>query len=586
MGAKRTPTGERGADWFPGIAWARAYRRADIRPDLVAGLAVTALLVPHGMAYAELAGLPAITGLYTTVLALLAYAMFGPSRVLLLGPDSSLAPLIAAAIVLVGADGDPGRAVATAGMLALLTGLLCVLAGLTGLGAIADLLSKPVRVGYLNGLAIVMIVTQLPKLFGFSASGDTAVEVAINFVEGLADGLTNGTSLAVGVGCLAVILVAGGVSPRAPGVLIAVVGSTLAVVVFDLTEHGVAVVGVVPEGFPKPDWPAVDIGDVPELLVAAVGIALMTLSDTTALSRSFADRTGDDPDPNREIIALGAANVSTALFQGFPVSASTTRTTVAVVSGGRTQLVGVFGAALVLLLLVARGSLVENIPSAALAAIVIGAGLKLFDLAILRWLASVRRSEFLLSLSATIGVVAVGVLEGIVIAVLLSLGNFIRRVWRPYDAVLGRVADRTGYHDVERHPDAAQVQGMLIYRFDAPLFFANADYFGQRLRHGVDQAPWDVQRVVIAGEPMTDIDTTGAEVLAQLLDEFDELGVSLAFAGLKGPVKDRLDRYGLLDRVGRHDFYSTISHAIDEYVYTTGVEWNTSTEGGPPDPSA
>ncbi len=559
-------TGENWSSWVPGIARLRSLRGDDIGSDIVAGLAVTALLVPHGMAYAELARVPAVTGLYTTVLALVAYAFFGPSRLLMLGPDSSLSPMIAAAIVLIGADGDPAKAVAITGMLAVLSGVVCVIAGLTGLGVIADLLSKPVRIGYLNGLAIVMITSQLPKLFGFSVSGDTAVETGIDFVQGLADGLTNGTALGIGIVSLAVILGAGRISPRAPGVLFAVVGATVAVAVFDLTDRDIAVVGKIPEGFPAPDWPGIELGDLPSLLGAAVGIAVMTLSDTTALSRSFADLTDDEVDPNREIIALGVANVSTGLFQGFPVSASTTRTTVAVTSGGRSQLVGLVGAALVLVLVAVGGSLVENLPSAALAAVVIAAGMYLLDLSELWWLLSVRRSEFFLSMAATIGVVAFGVLEGIVIAIVVSLANFIRRVWRPYDAVLGRVESRTGWHDVDRHPDAHQVPGMLIYRFDAPLFFANADYFARRLRAGLDSAPVAVERVVVAAEPMTDIDTTGAEVLADLIESLDGAGITLTFAGLKGPVKDRLHRYGLHERIGRRNFYSTITHAIDEYL--------------------
>ena len=559
--------------WVPGPARFRQLTLDDVRADVVAGLAVTALLIPHGMAYAELAGLPAVTGLYTTVAALLAYALFGPSRILMLGPDSSLAPLIAAAIVLVGADSDPAKAVATAGMLALLSGAICVLAGVLGLGTMAELLSKPVRVGYLNGLAIVMIVSQLPKLFGFSASGDTTLEVAIDFVDGLSEELTNGTALWLGAACVLVILALTAVSPRLPGVLIAVVGATLAVSLFDLTDHDVAVVGEIPSGFPSPEWPGVEAGDLPGLLGAAFGLALLTLSDTTALSRGFADRTNEQVDPNHEIVALGAANISVGFFQGFPISASTTRTTVADVSGGRSQMVGVVGAALVVLLLVAGGGLVEDMPSTALAAVVIAAGLKLFDLETLRWLLSVRRTEFILSVAAMVGVIAIGVLEGILVAVVLSLGNFIRRVWRPYDAVLARVDGRRGYHDVSRHPEARHVPGLLLFRFDAPLFFANADHFGRRLWLGIDSAPEPVRKVVVAAEPMSDVDTTGAEVLTRLLDELDAAGIDLAFAGLKGPVKDRLRRYGIYDRIGYRSFHSTLGTAIDAYLRESGVEW-------------
>ena len=261
------------------------------------------------------------------------------------------------------------------------------------------------------------------------------------------------------------------------------------------------------------------------------------------------------------------------LFQGFPVSASTTRTTVAEVTGGRSQLVGIVGAAFVFVLVTVGSGLVHDVPSAALAAVVIAAGIRLFDLTSWRWLLVARRSEFLLSLTATIGVVVIGVLEGIVVATVLSLGVFIQRVWRPHDAVLGRIDGRKGYHDMVRHPGARQIPGLLLFRFDAPLFFANADHFARRVRLGIGAAADPVRRVVVAAEPMSDIDTTGAEVLSRLLDELDEANITLVFAGLKGPVKDRLGRYGLYERIGPRGFHSTIGRAVDAYVEATGVEW-------------
>ncbi len=568
--------------WVPGIAAARGLERAQLRGDIVAGIAVTALLIPHGMAYAELAGLPPVTGLYTTILALVAYAVFGPSRVLLLGPDSSLAPLIAAAIVLVGADGDPGRAIATAGVLALLTGVTCVVAGLVRLGTLAELLSKPVRIGYLNGLAVVIVVSQLPKLFGFSSDADTTIGEAVDFVQGL-DG-TNGTALALGVACLVVIVGGGRLWPRAPAVLVAVAGATVAVAVFDLADRGVEVVGTIPSGVPGPSWPRIDLDDLPALAAAAVGIAFLTLSDTSALSRGFASKSGQRVDPNREIIGLGAANLATGLFQGFPVSASTTRTTVAHASGGKSQLVGLIGAGLVAVLLVVGTGIVEDLPSAALAAVVIAAAGHLLDVETLRWLVSVRRSEFLLSVAATVAVVVVGVLEGILIAVVLSLANFLRRAWRPHDAILGRIEQRKGYHDVLRNPSARQIPGLLVYRFDAPLFFANADYFVSRLRLGIEMAPAGTDWIVVAAEPMTDIDTTGAEVLTELIDDLEAAGVILAFAELKGPCRDRLRQYGLYDRIGDHRFFPTVGESISAYLAASGVEWVDWTDR-PPGPA-
>lgn len=558
---------------LPGVRLARNYHRGLLRGDVVAGVAVTALMVPHGMAYAELGGVPAVTGLYTTVTALLAYALFGPSRILLLGPDSSLAPLIAAALALVVSDGDPATAIAAASVMALMTGALCLLAGLSRLGSIAELLSRPVELGYLNGLAVVMVVSQLPKLAGFSTDASAPIPQLVEFVEGVADGRVDPTTLVLGLAVLAVIMIMIRLVPAAPGVLVAVVGSIVVVWLFDLDNEGVAVVGDLPSGFPSPSWPNIGADALPTLFVASIGLAWVTLSDTTALSRGFAARTGDRVDPNREIMALGASNMTAGVFQGFPVSASTSRTTIAFASGGKTQLVGVISAFLVLSLLLFGGGVIALLPSTALAAIVIAAAIKLFDLDGMKWLYRARRSEFWLAVAATVGVIVLGVLYGILVAVLLSLANFIRKVWRPYDAVLGRIDQRKGYHDIGRHPEARSIPGLVLFRFDAPLFFANSDHFERRVNEVLHDTPERVRRLVIAAEPMTDIDTSGAAMLERLVDDLDQRGIELGFAELKGPVKDRLRDYGLYERIGFKRFYSTIGSATTHYARDHKVEW-------------
>ena len=584
MGTDEAARGERAAPaavlerWVPGVAVLRGYERSWLRGDVVAGLVLTALLVPQGMAYAELAGLPPVTGLYTTVVALVGYAVFGPSPVLVLGPDSALGPLIAATILPLVAGDDPAEAVALAGMLALLMGLVCVVAGLGRLGTVAELLSRPVRVGFLNGVAVVVFVSQLPKLFGFRVDAEQTVGEASGFRSAVADGDTNGTALAIGAACLAVILGFRRFVPRVPGVLVAVIAATLAVAAFDLTDRGISVVGSVPQGFPWPTFPSVALDDVGPLFAAALGLAFVTLADTTAFSRTFALRGGDEVDPNDEIVALGAANLAVGFFSGFPVSASATRTAVAASSGACSQLTGVVGAGAIVVVLVAGNDLVRDLPSAALAAVVVAAGLSLFDLRELRWLWRVRRSEFWLSAAALAGVVVVGVLEGIVIAVVLSLANFIRRAWRPHDAVLGRVGDRKGYHDIQRHPDAEQIPGLVLYRFDAPLFFANAEHFVRRVREIIAARGEPVRWVIVASEPVTDIDTTGAETLSRLLDDFETAGTELAFAELKGPAKDRLRSYGLYDRIGEDRFFPTLGTAIDGYLAASGVRWEDPTD--------
>jgi high affinity sulfate transporter 1 len=561
------------ARWLPGFASLRHYERRRLRGDLVAGLAVTALLVPQGMAYAELAGLPAVTGLYTTILALVAYAVFGPSPILVLGPDSALAPMILAAILpLIGADGDPAKAVALASALAVLMGVICLVAGFARLGVITELLSKPLRIGYLNGVAIVVVVSQLPKLFGFSVEADATPARLWDFLAGVADGRTVPAALAIGLTCLAVLFAFKRWAPRFPGVLVAFVGATLAVAALGLTAYGVPVVGPVPQGFPAPALPTFTAGDQPELALAALGIAFITLADTSALSRTFALKYDRDVDPSQEIVALGAANIAAGLFQGFPVSASASRTAVAEAAGGRSQLVGVVGAAAIAALLLFAGGLTTYLPQASLAAIVIVAGTSLFDLKAMRWLWRVRPTEFVLCLGAIAGVALVGVLQGIVVAIVLSILAFLKRLWRPYDASLGRVPGRHGYHDVERHPEARQIPGVLVFRFDAPLFFANAEHFSRCVKRHVAERGGPVARVVIAGEPITDVDTTGVESLRDLLKDLAAVDASVAFAEFKGPVRDRLRRYGVYDEIGDENFFSTVDHAVTQYLLTIGED--------------
>ncbi len=559
--------------WLPGLATARAYKPRQLRGDLVAGLAVTALLVPQGMAYAELAGLPAVTGLYTTVLALLAYALFGPSRILVLGPDSALAPMILAAILpLIGADGDPAKAVALASALAILMGLICLVAGFARLGIITEFLSKPLRVGYLNGIAVVVVVSQLPKLFGFSVEADSTLGKLVEFVQGVAAGDTNWYALAIGAACLVVLFAFRFWKPKVPAVLFAFVGGTVAVAALGLTAYGVSVVGPVPSGFPTPALPSFPPGDMAELALAAVGMAFITLADTSALSRTFAIKYDQEVDPSQEIVALGTANIAAGFFQGFPVSASSSRTAVAEAAGGRSQLVGVVGAGAIVILLLFAGGLTTYLPQASLAAIVIVAGTSLFDLPAMRWLWKVRRTEFVLCLAALAGVALVGVLQGIVIAIVLSVLAFLHRLWRPYDATLGRVKGRHGYHDIERHPEAEQIPGVVLYRFDAPLFFANAEHFAREVKRHVAQRGEPVQRVIISGEPIVDVDTTGVDVLKDLLADLAAVGTTVGFAEFKGPVRDRLRRYGLEQQIGRQNFHSTLDHAISEYLTSVGED--------------
>jgi high affinity sulfate transporter 1 len=570
-GTAETPIGI--GRWIPAVQTLRTYRRSWFARDVVAGLVLTALLVPAGMGYAEASGLPPIYGLYASIVPLVAYAIVGPSRILVLGPDSSLAPLIAATILPLAA-GSEAEAVALAGLLAVFSGLLCVLAGLARFGFLTDLLSKPVRYGYMNGIALTVLVSQLPKLFGFSIDAEGLIPETRAFVAGLADGETNLAALLIGVACLLVIFACKRWRPRIPGVLVAVVGATVAVGAFGLAQrYDLAVVGPLPKGLPSFSLPSVALSDIGSLVAGAVGIALVSFADTSVLSRTFAIRGGYRVDPNQELLALGAANVAAGLFQGFSVSSSASRTPVAESAGAKTQVTGLVGAVAIALMLLLFPNLVQSLPDSALAAVVISAAVGLFEVAGVRRLYRLRKTEFALSIVCFLGVALVGVIQGIFIAVGLALADFIRRAWRPHDAILGRVDDLKGYHDVARHPEAKRIPGLVLFRWDAPLFFANAEVFADHLRQAIASSPTPVRWVVVAAEPVTDLDTTAADVLERLDEELAGEGVDLRFAEMKGPVKDRLKRYALFERLGADHFYPTIGTAVRAYLDQAGVEW-------------
>jgi high affinity sulfate transporter 1 len=557
----------------PGLRLLSSYRRSWLSKDLVAGLVLTALLVPQGMAYAELAGLPPITGLYTSILCLVGYAIFGPSRVLVLGPDSSLGPMIAATIIpIVGANGDPQRAIALASVLALLVGVMTVLAGVAKLGFVADLLSKPTQIGYLNGLALTILVSQLPKLFGFSVDADGLIPEAAGFANGLAIGDTVAAALAIGLLGLVLILLLQRLVPKVPAVLVAVVVSILAANAFNLADHGVSLVGPLPQGFPPLTLPSVALSDMALLVAGAVGIAVVSLTDTISTASAFAARAGQEVDGDREMIGIGAANIAAGFFQGFPVSTSGSRTAVAEQAGARSQVTGLVGAAAITLMLLLVPGLLRNLPQPTLAAVVITASLSLADIPGTVRLWRQRRTEFTLSMAAFAGVALLGVLPGIAIAVALSIGNVFRRVWWPYQTVLGRAADVPGYHDVRSYPDAEQLPGCVLFRFDAPLFFANARTFRDQVRRLARSEP-PPKWIVVAAEPITDVDTTAADMLEDLDEGLNAQGISLVFAELKDPVRQKIERYELTRTIDPTHFFPTLGAAVAAFRERFGADW-------------
>jgi high affinity sulfate transporter 1 len=558
--------------WLPGVRVLREYQIAWLRRDLVAGLVLTAMLIPVGIAYAVASGVPGIHGLYATIVGLLAYALFGPSRILVLGPDSSLAAIILA-VVLPLSGGDPARAIALAGMMAVVSGAVCLLAGAVRLGFVTELLSKPIRYGYMNGIALTVLISQLPNLLGFSIDGDSPLRNAWAIAAAVLDGETQRVTLAIGAGALGVILLLKG-NKRWPGALIAVVAATVLVGLLDLAaRYDVAVLGSLPQGLPTFAIPWITAADLGPVVIGGCAIAVISFADTSVLSRVYAARTRSYVDPNREMVGLGATNLAVGLFQGFPISSSSSRTPVAESAGAKTQLTGVVGALAVATLLVVAPDALRNLPTTALAAVVIASAIGLIEIADLRRIYRIQRWECWLSIGCTAGVVVLGAIPGIGFAIVIAVIEFLWDGWRPYSAILGRVEGVKGYHDVTRYPDARQIPGLVLFRWDAPLFFANAELFQARVLDAVAAAPTPVRWLVVTAEPVTSVDVTSADMLAELDDTLHAAGIELCIAEMKDPVKDKLKRFGLFARLGEAAFFPTIGVAVSRYLKTHSVDW-------------
>jgi high affinity sulfate transporter 1 len=535
-----------------------------LRSDLVAGIVLSTMLVPVGIAYAVASGVPAIYGLYATIVPLLVYALFGPSRILVLGPDSSLAPIILG-VVLATSAGDPGTAIVVASAMAVVAGATCILAGIFGLGFITELLSKPIRYGYMNGIALAVLISQLPKLFGFPIESSGPLRDLWAIGQALLDGKANWTGAALAAGTLLVIMLLKG-NKRIPGILIAVVGATVIAGLFNLPETaGVKVLGPVPQGLPAFVIPMVSLDMLMTIVIGGVAVAIVSFADTSVLSRTFAAKTGQRVDPNQEMIGLGAANLAAGFFQGFPISSSSSRTPVAEAAGAKTQMTGVVGALIVAVLIVAAPMLFQNLSYAALAAVVIAAAIGLFEIDDLGRIYRIQNWEFWLSIVCTVGVATFGAIPGIGIAILLAIIEFLWDGWRPHWAVLGDPDEVEGYHDVTRYPNARRIPGLVLFRWDAPLFFANAELFNQRVLDAVAASPTPVKRVVVAAEPITSVDVTSADSLTDPAAMLKARDISLCFAELKDPVKDKLKRFEIIGQLGGEVFSPTIESAVASY---------------------
>ncbi|WP_433728060.1 SulP family inorganic anion transporter [Actinoplanes sp. CA-051413] len=555
MGASRSPV-----RLLPGLALVRGYERSWLRGDVLAGLTVCAYLVPQVMAYADLAGLAPVTGLWAILAPLALYVLLGSSRHLSVGPESTTALMTAAAVAPLAA-GDPARYAALAGALAVMVGLLCLVAFVARLGFVADLLSKPILVGYLAGVAVTMMVGQAGKLTGVPVTGDSIPAELASFVEHLPQ-MDLGTAL-FAAAILALLFLGQWRFPRVPIPLLAVLLATTAVVVFDLQEHGITVVGAVPRGLPTPALP--DVGDLGQLVLPAIGLLVVGYTDMVLTARAFADRDGAPVDANQELLALGAANLGAGVLRGFPISSSGSRTALGMAAGGRTQMHSLVALAGVTAVLIFAGPLLARFPTAALGALVVYAATRLIDVAGFRRLAAFRRSEVLLALTAFAGVLVFDILYGVLLAVGLSVAEMLHRVARPHDAVLGFVPGLAGMHDIDDYPSASTEPGLLVYRYDSPLFFANADNFRRRALAAVDDQGGAAAWFVLNVEANVEVDSTGLGAMEDLRAELTYRGVVFALARVKQDLLTALTAYGLTEAIGPDRIFPTLPTAVAAY---------------------
>ena len=549
----------------PGLRQLRNYQRGWLRGDVLAGVTVAAYLVPQVMAYATVAGLPAVAGLWAALVPLAVYAVLGSSRQLSVGPESTTALMTATALAPLVA-GDPARYAVFAAVMALMVGGFCLLGGLLRLGFLADLLSRPVLVGYMTGVAVIMIGGQLGKVTGVAVEGDEFVDQVRSFVASVGDAHWPTVALAAAV--LVMLLAIGRVAPKFPGALIAVLAATAAVVVFALETRGIRVVGVIPAGLPTLSVPMLPLADLMTLLIPAVGIAVVAFSDNALTARTFAARKGESIDANAELRALGICNVATGLTHGFPVSSSGSRTALGDAVGSRTQVYSLVALASVVAVMFLGRGLLENFPTAALGALVVFAALRLIDVAEFRRLGRFRRSELLLALATTAAVLGFGVLNGVLVAIALSILDLLRRVARPHDGVLGLVPGVAGMHDLDDYPDARPVPGLVVYRYDAPLFFANAEDFRERALAAVAENPEGVAPIewfVLNAEANVEVDFTAVDALDQLRRDLEARGIVFALARVKQDLRALLDAAGLVDKIGEDRIFMTLPTAVEAF---------------------
>ncbi|MGO4661088.1 SulP family inorganic anion transporter [Terrabacter sp. 2TAF16] len=553
---------------LPGVAVLRRYDKVWLRGDVLGGITVAAYLVPQVLAYAEVAGLPAVSGLWAVGPGLLVYAVLGSSRQLSVGPESTTALMTAAGVgALVTAGGGIAMRQEMAALLAIAVGLICLVGFVTRLGFLSDLLSKPVLVGYMAGIAALMIVSQIGKVTGLHVDGDSFLQEVRYAVTHLGD--VHVPTVLLSLGVLVVLFAFQRFAPLWPGPLIAMLGATVVVAVLDLADRfGITLVGPVPEGLPSFSLPDVSDVDVWALLPAALGVAVVAYSDNVLTGRAFAGRHRETIDSDQEFLALGGANVATGLLQGFPISSSGSRTVIADSMGARTQLHSLVSLVLVIATLLWLGPVIAAFPTAALGAVVVYAAIRLVDIAEMRRIGAFRRSELVLALATTVAVLLFGVLPGIGAAIALSVLDLLRRIVHPHDGVLGYVPDVAGMHDIDDHPDAVQVPGLVVYRYDSPLFFANSDDFVSRALKVVDEATRHarVEWFLLNAEANTEVDLTAVDALETLRSTLSDREIRFAMARVKEDMRLSLEAGGFIEKVGTDLIFPTLPTAVAAYA--------------------
>ncbi len=547
------------------------YDRSWFRMDLVAGLSVAAVAVPTAIAYAQLAGVPPANGLYASILPLVTYAFFGTSRQLIVAPDAATCAVVAT-IVLPLAAGDPNRIIPLTMILTMITGVFCIVAGLARLGFLTNFLARPILIGYLNGIALSIISGQLGRLFGFSVEPAGFFRLLIDFVVKL--GQTHGLTLAIGLAAFILLRLLKHVAPKLPGPLVAMALGIAASSFFNLGQHGVSVLGSIPAGLPGLLIPELGGADLGHLMFGAAGLALISFNSGMVTARGFAVKNRYEIDSNQEFIALGVADLGAGLMQGFAVSGADSRTAVNDSMGGKSQVTSLVTAGLLVLVLLFLTSPLALLPIAILAAVLINAALGLFDLKYLRKLRSVSHQEFRLSLVASLGVITLGVLPGVVIAVGLAILQLLVKASKPHDAVLGRMANADGFYSINNHPQAETLPGLMIYRFESSLLFFNSDFFKSRVRALVKDARPRPRYFLLDAESIPYMDTTGVASLEDVVDDLSGLGIPFAVVQARGQVRLMLERTGLKQKIGERNFFSTLENAAMELGTNSAADPN------------